>query len=311
MDSKLTSESSIVGRTIISARKQIAPAKSALYAAPLVIIPQAPGETRDRPKAYLSENRDIAFSKSYYGYSTSGYPDAINLARMLYLITHSSLWQHYYLTHSSRIGASYRTILKEELATFPIVDITKMTSDQKRRAVSLARQLLSDDTKPWSEIDQLVFELYGLSSYDVTTVVDTVRFGSPYRSAREPAARPPPKADYDRFCDYLEEMLRPFLKGNGRELHVTPIAPGPAGSGVSWRFVKLTPFGAAMDISPALLSKIMREANRTAASRVIMVLPQGGLLVGLLNQLRFWSLSRARLCGLHIVRQHLGALRRE
>jgi hypothetical protein len=55
----------------------------------------------------------------------------------------------------------------------------------------------------------------------------------------------------------------------------------------------------------------MREANRAAASRVIMVLPQGGLLIGLLNQLRFWSQSRARLCGLHIVRQHLGAFRRK
>jgi type I restriction-modification system DNA methylase subunit len=283
------------------------PREAALFAAPLVIIPQAPGETRDRPKAYLSETRAVAFSKSYYGYSTSGHRDATNLARVLYLIIHSSLWQHYYLTHSSRIGASYRTILKEELAAFPFIDITKMTSDQTQRAIDLTKRMLSNDPKPWNEIDRLVFELYGLGSHDVTTVRDTVRFGSPYRSAREPAARPPSQSDCDQFCGYLEAMLRPFVKGNGRKLHVTPVAPEPA---ASWRFIKLTPSNAAVDTSPALLSKIMREANRTAASRVIMVLPQGGLLVGLLNQLRFWSLSRARLSGLHIVRQHLGALRR-
>ncbi len=292
-------------------KKANRPREAALYMAPLVIIPQAPGETRGRPKAYLSETRAIAFSKSYYGYSTSGHRDAINLARALYLITHSSLWHHYYLTHSSRIGASYRTILKEELADFPFIEIVKMTSEQKQRVSNLTTQLLSSDTKPWNEIDQLVFDLYGLSSHDVTTVQDTVRFGSPYRSAREPAAHPPAQADCDRFCDYLEVMLRPFVKGDGGSLRVIPSAPGPAVGNYSWRFVKLTPSDAAGDTSPALLSKIMREANRTAASRVIMVLPEGGLLVGLLNQLRFWSLSRARLCGLHIVRQHLGALRRK
>ena len=64
-----------------------------------------------------------------------------------------------------------------------------------------------------------------------------------------------------------------------------------------------------MEISPVLLTRVMQEANRTAASRVIMALPQGGMLIGLLNQLRFWSQSRARLCGLHIVRQHLGMFR--
>ena len=199
MGSKLTLKNSIVGKTIMVARGQIAPAESALYAAPLVIIPQAPGETRDLPKAYLSETRAVAFSKSYYGYSTFGHHEAVNLARVLYLIAHSSLWQHYYLTHSSRIGASYRTILKEELAAFPFVDIGKMTTSQKQRVISLAKQLLSNDTKPWDEIDRLVFELYGLTVHDIITVRDTVRFGSPYRSAREPAARPPSQSDYDRI----------------------------------------------------------------------------------------------------------------
>jgi type I restriction-modification system DNA methylase subunit len=287
------------------------PRDAALYAAPLVIIPQAPGETRELPKAYLSETRAVAFSKSYYGYSTAGHRDAVNLARVLYLIAHSSLWQHYYLTHSSRIGASYRTILKEELEAFPFVDIAEMAAAQKQRVVSLTKQLLSHDAKPWGDVDQLVFELYKLSAHDITTVQDTVRFGSPYRSAREPAARPPTQADCNRFCGYLQEMLHPFTKGAGGRIRVDALPVEPGVWNPSWRFIRLTTSDDT-DVSHSLLSKIMREANRTAASRVIMIVPQGGgLLVGLLNQLRFWSQSRARLCGLHIVRQHLGALRRK
>ena len=46
------------------------PRDAALYDPPLVIVPQTPGQTRDRPKAYLSEKHAIAFSKSFYGYST-------------------------------------------------------------------------------------------------------------------------------------------------------------------------------------------------------------------------------------------------
>jgi methylase of polypeptide subunit release factors len=288
------------------------PREAELYQAPLVIIPQTPGEARERPKAYLSEVRAVAFSKSYYGYSTAKHQDAEGLARLLYLVIHSELWQHYCLTHSSRIGASWRTILKEELKTFAFVDVDALTAAQKQQVRVLAKELLSSTIKPWEKIDQLVFDLYGLSSHDIGVVRDTIRFGSPYRSARDPAALPPEKSDRDQFCRYLEDMLQPFTQSAFGKLCVQPVSTPSDTWKPPWRFITLTPIGIPFEPSSALLSKVMRQANRTAASRVIMVLPQQqGLLVGLLNQLRFWSQSRARLCGLHIVRQHLGAFRRK
>jgi hypothetical protein len=200
--------------------------------------------------------------------------------------------------------------LKEELAAFPFVDMTALTSAQKQQVSGLSRRLLFDQGKPWDEIDALVFELYGLSSHDVGVVRDTIRFGSPYRSAREPAVRPPQQSDCNRFCRYLEEMLQPFVQSAEERLRVETInAVGTWNA--PWRFITLTSNGASVQASTALLSELMRQANRTGASRVIVVLPQGGLLIGLLNQLRFSSQSRARLCGLHIVRQHLGAFRRK
>ena len=51
----------------------------------------------------------------------------------------------------------------------------------------------------------------------------------------------------------------------------------------------------------------MQEANRTSASRIVVNAPGGkGLLLGLLNQKRWWTISRARLCGQHLLREHLG-----
>ncbi|MDX8527757.1 N-6 DNA methylase [Mesorhizobium sp. MSK_1335] len=287
------------------------PRENALYRSPLVIIPQTPGETREQPKAFLSVERPVAFSKSYYGYSTSKHPDAEIAARLLYLVVHSELWQHYSLTHSSRIGASYRTILKEELDAFPFVEPSSLTVPQEHQVRALSTQLASDGVRPWDRIDHLIFALYGLSEHDVDVVRDTIQFGAPYRSSRDPAALPPDGSYCEQFCRYLQDMLQPFVEPTAGELRIETLAD-PADTWMpSWRFIVLAPADVPSNVSPGLVSKVMREANRTAASRVIMVLTeQQGLLIGLLNQRRFWSKSRARLCGLHIVRQHLGAFRR-
>jgi hypothetical protein len=93
------------------------PRTKKLFSAPLVIIPQTPGESRDRPKAFLSLSKPIAFSQGNYGFSGYGSPDGELLVSLLYLITHSQLYQHFCLIRSSRIGASYRTVIKEDLGT--------------------------------------------------------------------------------------------------------------------------------------------------------------------------------------------------
>jgi hypothetical protein len=59
--------------------------------------------------------------------------------------------------------------------------------------------------------------------------------------------------------------------------------------------------------TPKVVSSLTAEATRSAASRVVMPLPEGGLIIGLVNKRRFWTRSRARLCALHIAREHLAA----
>lgn len=283
------------------------PRRSALYAPPLVILPQTPGATRDQPKAYLFEEEPVAFSKSFYGYSTAGHEHPKGLARLLYLIVHSRLWTHHYLTHSSRIGASYRTILKQDLDKFSFPNPSALTTDQWRRVELLAKRLRDDDHKPFEEIDEFVSVLYDLNSNDMAVIADTVLFGSPFRSARLPAEQPPENAEIEAFHRYLLKMIQPFLDDPSTlSAFTVPIERGTYSS--SWRFVGLSRLNGPGDVSPAFLSSVVREGNRISASRIVVVLPAGGLLVGLLNQRRFWSQSRARLCGLHIVRRHLSAL---
>ena len=285
------------------------PRDASLYEPPLVIVPQTPGETRERPKAYLSEKHAIAFSKSYYGYSTSGHDNPLGLANLLYLLVHSKLWLYRYLTHSSRIGASYRTFLKEDLDKFFLPDPDTVTRSQWQGINTVATELRERRHKPLDKVDNLVFELYQLSSHDVAIISDTVRFGTPFQSARLRAEQPPARSDLDAFCQYLEDMVQPFVKGLNVVLCAREIDIRNGRCDLPWRFISLTQDDEPVEASSTFLSTVMQEANRTAASRVIMILPEGGLFIGLLNQLRFWSQSRARMCGVHIIRQHLSALR--
>ena len=283
------------------------PRSAALYNPPLVILPQTPGAAREKPKAYLFEVNPVTFSQSFYGYSTAGHENPRGLARLLYLVVHSKLWFHHCLTHSSRIGASYRTILKQDLDDFCFPDPSALTMDQWRHVEHLAKRLRDDDQKPHEEIDAFVSGLYGLNSNDMSVISDTVRFGSPFRSARLPAEQPPDGAAIDAFHRYLLTMVQPFVDDPTALRAVTvPIDRGTYSS--PWRFVALSRLDTPSDVSPAFLSSVVREGNRMSASRIVVVPPAGGLLVGLLNQRRFWSQSRARLCGLHIVRRHLSAL---
>ena len=287
-----------------------APRNAALYNPPLVIVPQTPGQTRNRSKAYMSEKHAFAFSKSFYGYSTAQHDNPKGLAQLLYLVVHSQLWHHHYLTHSSRIGASYRTFLKEDLDGFPLPNPKALTAAQWRRVNRLSEKLCGDEDDLWEEVDDLVYELYGLNAHDAAVISDTVRFGAPYRSARLPAEMPPQRVDVDAFCRYLVDMLQPFAKSLGAELYAAEVGDYTGTWLSPWRFVALTPHREPVEMPRPFFSNVMQEANRTVASRILVVSPQGGLFIGLLNQLRFWSKSRARLCGLHIVRQHLSAFRR-
>jgi len=85
--------------------------------APLVIIPQTPGESRERPRLFSLRRDPLHFRKQLRLFGLWS-PDGELLVSLLYLITHSQLYQHFCLIRSSRIGASYRTFIKEDLRHF-------------------------------------------------------------------------------------------------------------------------------------------------------------------------------------------------
>lgn len=283
------------------------PRNKRLYEPPLLIVPQTPGESRNRPKSYISRSKAICFSKSYYGFSAAGQPDAGILVSLLYLITHSRLFHYFCLMVSSRLGAERRTFLKVDLESFPFPNPEKLTRAQKRRIVDLAEALETRRTKPWNRIDDFIFRLYGLDDDDATVVKDTLAVGAPYQSVRERAEQSPEADEVETFRSYLEDMLQPSFGVVGQHVRVAVLPAIDGEWDPVWRFLSIAFRGDDLPATDALIRSLMAKANKAAASRVVMRVPRGGLLLGILNQRRFWTRSRARLCGVHLLRHHLGA----
>jgi hypothetical protein len=280
-----------------------------IYLAPLLLIPQSPGEDRSTPKAFLSETESLCYDQSFYGYSGGEHPDSKIYLSLLYLVMHSELFRYWCLVRSSRIGASWRTFIKDDLDSLPFPDAEQLKSGQRSRIEELTSQLRSGRLQDWDSLDTFINGLYGLSTSDAEVMNDTVTFRSQYRASRLPAEQKPEADEVKAFCRRLRELLQPLFSLTSQELEVHPITP-VLNDNAPWCFASISLAGQSPVSGQSqrgvsgLIARIMRTAAKTSASRVIVRIPKEGLVLGLLNQRRFWTYSRARLCAVEVAREH-------
>ena len=289
------------------ARSAHMPRTKALYQAPLVIIPQSPGDDLARPRAFISA-RPLAFSQSYYGYSCTGHPDSKTLVALLYLLPHSQLFSYFCLMTSRRAGFDRQTFNKEEFDSLPFPIVSDLSDPEKTAIRNLAHRLEHDAQKPWSEIDSFLFRLYGLDEDAAQTVHDTLFAAAAYRRQGRAALERTVREHREPFCAELSDLLEPYFDVCGEKVHIEEPRNQPDTWEQPWFFLAVSRAGKPVPVDASLLRQAMEEANRSSASRIIVRAPGGrGLLLGLLNQRRWWTITRARLCGQHIVRHHLDA----
>ena len=283
------------------------PKTEQLYQPPLVIIRQSPGQDRESPRAYLSD-KEIAFSQSYYGYSCAGHPEAATLAALVYLLPHTTLFEYFCLMTSRRSGFDRQTFNKEEFDALPFPDVAALSTVAKSTIRSLARRLQEDAQKPWREINEFIFELYGLDADDVQVAEDTLFSAASYRKAGRAALDWTTRDTRADFVTTLRESLEPYFDVCGEHVAVHEAAFQPDTWREPWYFLSVSRDTQTVRVNPSLMRRAMEAANRRGCSRIIVHAPRkSGLLLGLLNERRWWTITRARLCAQHIVRERLSA----
>ena len=84
---------------------------------------------------------------------------------------------------SRRTGFDRQTFNKEEFDALPFPDIAKLPAATKASIRSLAQRLQCDSRKPWRELNEFIFGLYGLDADAVQVASDTLFAAASYRKA--------------------------------------------------------------------------------------------------------------------------------
>jgi hypothetical protein len=288
-----------------------------LYQPPLVIVAESPEATRRTPRGFKSD-KTLTFSVSYYGYSCKGHPEAEVLAALIYLLPHSLFFDYFLLMTSARFGADRQTFKKEEFDAIPFPDVTILPKETKATIKRLALELEHNPaaTKPWEQIDEFFVNLYQIEPRDAQVMRDTLFSAAPYRTVGKAAFEPvtfDEDKDYctrTKFAGHLESLLQPFFGISGYKVaaNVKPKGLEQRPQFDVWGFIAIHRDDQPAQLDADLLSKVTLEADGHGASRVIIRLPgQRGLLLGLLNEQRWWTQTRASFCAQRIVRDYLDA----
>jgi hypothetical protein len=280
-----------------------------LYAPPLIIIPESPGSSLILPKSWVVREPTV-FRKSYYGFSAHSCKEADWVIAVLHLLTHTDLFRYHVLMTSSRMGAERRTFLKENIENFPFPAIDVLPKRQRQRAVKLSSQLETASSKPWKAINDFIFNLYGMDEYDRQVVKDTLEVAEPFKKAKDRANAPPLETERNAFYIELQRLLAPSFNITHETVSIDEVEIATQDILSPWHFFTVSSPSTSATLTQTmqnrLISQITKEANKTGCSRVV-VHEKGLLLVGIIGQYRYWTLSRTRLCALDILRHHLDA----
>ncbi len=277
------------------------------YRYPLLVIPIGQGEDRSAVKSYRVLNEDHCFPKKFFGYSAAEHRDSPLSVAILHLIVHSSLFRHFCFIRSKEYGTGRRIIYKEDVDAFPFPRIQSISSADREKALELADEIDRRGDTNWDAVDRFVCRLFHVPTADAEVIRDTIELAAPYQAIRNLAMSAPGDPELAAFTAKLESSLQPFFKVVKQQIRARVVSMANGDWNPPWRFVTVMLDGDTFEPTPTLIAKLMRVAAETSASRVVMPVPDGGIVVGLLNQLRFWTRSRARLCALHIAREHLTA----
>jgi len=283
------------------------PRRKELFQAPLVIIPQSPGDNVVRPRAYVLSH-PVAFSQSYYGYSCTGHPQADTLAGLIYLLAHSTLFDYFCLMTSRRSGFDRQTFNKGEFDALPFPDIANLSEMEKADISSLTHRLQVDCVEPRADLNKFIFRLYGLNPAAVQVAEDTLFSAAAYRKAGKASLERTTAETRKPFLDALRSELEPYFDVCAEHAAVAESTFQPTDWREPWVFFSVSREGYSIPVNSALMGKAMEAANQRGCSRIILhASGKRGLLVGLLNQRRWWTKTRARLCAQHIIRERLGS----
>lgn len=281
------------------------PRNPEIYKAPLFLVREAIRADRRRGRALISDV-DLAYSRSYYGYSAAGHPQGAFLVRYLLVLVHSRLFEYVTLMTSGRFGVEREVLQLIDINHFPFIPPEQLSSIERKMVENCAAQLVAN-RPDWQKLDRTVAKLYGLTGREQQTIADTLATRAPFPAARRRAIHAVTPQEKERFCSLLESELSSVLAASGHRVRaqLVPFQSKP----LPWQFIAI-----ALDerpLPPALPKRWLEHVDDLAASRItVLDKREPSITVGLLDRYSYWTPTQARLLASDLIWQY-GALLEE
>jgi hypothetical protein len=280
-----------------------------IFEAPLLIVHKSPPAGGTRIRIGVAA-RDVVYNQSFYGYGAKAHPNGAALCRFLGLIVGSkpALWLA--LITSGEFGFERDTLEKSTVDGILIPNFDDLPGAERLEAERLFDQLrIANDEPTWGEVDAWVARLYGLRPRDLQIIDDTLRYNLPFAKNRAAAQKQPTRRQVERFRAVLEAELQPWGRRNGRTIAVNP---SPAVGPSPWRGLQVRT-GAERAGRPEALDadwpSLLLAADQVAATLMIYHDKAAGWLgIELLDQVRYWSETRARSLARKLAWDYVDAL---
>ncbi|MBN2976397.1 HsdM family class I SAM-dependent methyltransferase [Pseudomonas lactucae] len=259
-----------------------------IYRGPLLLLRESPKPEREFRGALFSAT-DAAYRESFIGLSALGKPELNGLIDLIYVVSYSDLFLYHQLLTSPKFGVERDSSLQKDLLDFPLVREETLTVEQWQKLRVVAGKLRNRCVK-WQELDELVFDLHGLSTADRQLVRDTLKMDLPFTDVSKQATTPTCAATRQQFVDTVAKLIHPFVDSDQAgvsELQARPID--------GWVFIEV----GAPENSPHEgvvvhdLAHLVTFADSYWSSRIQIKL-KDRTVFGQLDQMRYWTLTEAR-----------------
>jgi len=196
------------------------------YIGPHILVPQGVERAIGRVRAAYSE-QNLVFRDSIQAIA---FPEAERgTAKVLTAVLNSSLAAWVYFHDTANLGADRAKVHQGELLKLPFDVAVNMPDPAKAavaeekiiqlidREIARADDLLSLQSDPLGEIDQLIFDYYGLDAHEIALIEDTFRYIIPAMQPRRSAGLQKiwANSSFEHRADYaamLCDALSPCFK---------------------------------------------------------------------------------------------------
>lgn len=265
--------------------------KLGIYETPLVLINKAIGASQSTISARIGlERSPVAYNESFYGYSARGHKSAQSLAKYLFAILNSDLLLYYILMTSSQYGIEREVIHKADVDAFPVIPFEKLSEKVKQQIDNCYENFVA--TENVQLLNKLIFSVYKIDKYSESIIHDTLNISLPISESRYKAVAEVSDKEISLFIKELKNILLPYIVK-------IDLCPSPL---ESWKFFSIS--SSSGHVNTLENERIFSEIADAAGCSFIKIDYDNSMIVGLLNQYRYWAPSRARLLGAKLIKEN-------